>query len=107
MITFRYRSGRAAGTGRISIISSRPTIEADIEANGWTFHVIVGNHKGGQYICIPNWNIGTELAGLSDTFWNSERLSHYTGLGSVNSGIIAAALAELDRAIHAGAAARL
>ena len=50
-------------------------------------------------ICIPNWNIGSELAGLDDTFWNSERLSNYTKLDELNSYIIATALAELSSVI--------
>ena len=85
--------------GKIKIISSSFPVEVDIEANGWNFHVIVGKHNSGYYICIPNWNIGSELAGLDDTFWNSERLSNYTKLDELNSYIIATALAELSSVI--------
>ena len=60
---------------------------------------LVGKHNSGYYICIPNWNIGSELAGLDDTFWNSERLSNYTKLDELNSYIIATALAELSSVI--------
>ena len=96
MIQFNYQSGHSIQTGNMKIISSSLPIEADIEANGWNFHTIVGKHRDGLYICIPNWSIGSELAGLDDTFWNSERLSNYTKLGKLNSGIIASALAELS-----------
>jgi hypothetical protein len=30
-----------------------------------------------MFLCIPNWQIGCELSALSDTFWNSEQLSHH------------------------------
>ena len=99
MIPFKYQNGSSIKTGKINIISSSFPIEADIEANGWNFHVIVGKHKSGYYICIPNWNIGSELAGLADTFWNNERLSGCTKLGKRNSNIVATALAELNKVI--------
>ena len=28
----------------------------------------------GSYICIPNWQIGTEIASLKDRFWNRESI---------------------------------
>ena len=99
MIPFKYQNGSSIKNGKIKIISSSFPVEADIEANGWNFHVIVGRHNSGYYICIPNWNIGSELSGLSDTFWNSERLANYTKLDELNSCIIATALAELSSVI--------
>ena len=95
MILFKYQNGDRIKTGQISIIHASFPIEADIHANGWNFHIIVGKHKDGNYICIPNWSIGSELAGLDDTFWNSERLRNYTCLDETNSNIIASALAQL------------
>lgn len=97
MIHFKYQIGNSVKTGQISIIHDSFPIEADIHANGWSFRIIVGKHKDGNYICIPNWNIGSELSGLDDTFWNIERLKNYTTLDEPNSRIIAAALAELSR----------
>lgn len=47
--------------------------------------MIVGSHEYGNYICIPNLNIGTELASLSDRFWNYERLKEYTNLSEVDA----------------------
>lgn len=44
-------------------------------------HFFLGKHAYGKYLCIPNWGIGTEMASLSDCFWNRERLEQdYTGL---------------------------
>ena len=99
MIPFKYQNGTSIKTGEIKIISPSFPIEVEVEAEDWSFHVIVGKHTGGNYICIPNWSVGSELSGLGDTFWNKERLSNYTGLGELNSGIIAAALAELKHNI--------
>ena len=96
MIHFKYQNGDHIKNGQITIIHASFPIEADIYANGWNFHIIVGKHKDGNYICIPNWSIGSELSGLDDTFWNSERLKNCTSLNESNSNIIAAALAELS-----------
>jgi hypothetical protein len=49
--------------------------ELEITSQGSSFHVIVGSHRYGNYICIPNHDIGCELASLSDVFWNREQLS--------------------------------
>ena len=99
MISFTYPDGSSIKTGQITVISASFPIEAEIQADGWNFHIIAGKHRDGNYICIPNWNIGSELAGLSDTFWNSERLAACTDLGEQNSCIIASALAELSQII--------
>ena len=96
MIPFSYRSGDSVKSGKIKVISSVLPIEADIDANGWNFHIIVGKHSTGNYICIPNWSIGSELASLGDVFWNRERLASYTSLSMENASLIATALAELQ-----------
>ena len=48
--------------------------EALIEGKGSSFHVIAGPQINGHCLCIPNWQIGCELAQLYDVFWNSEQL---------------------------------
>lgn len=68
-------------------------------ARGSSFHLIVGHHKYGTYICIPNWNVGTELASLTDRFWNYERLINYTELSIVDAYSIVNALVELRKMI--------
>ena len=72
----------------------------EVTARGSSFHLIVGHHKYGKYICIPNWNIGTELASLSDRFWNYERLTRYTEMEGVDAYSIVSALAELSKIIE-------
>lgn len=96
MVQFKYQNGNSVKSGQITIIHASFPIEADIHANGWSFHIIVGKHKNGNYICIPNWSIGSELTSLTDTFWNSERLKNYTSLNELNSNIIAAALEKIS-----------
>ena len=34
--------------------------EAELCARGSRFHLIVGKHSYGNYLCIPNWDVGTE-----------------------------------------------
>lgn len=100
MMSYRYRNSAGKEcVGRISLIRDVDPMEMEIEANGWTFHTIVGRHQNGNYICIPNWNIGSELAYLQDEFWNYERLCNYTALEKDNALAITKALAEVDKRI--------
>ena len=55
-------------------------IEVSITGRGSYFHVITGPHSAGNYICIPNYNVGSELASYEDLFWNKERLSKSMGI---------------------------
>ena len=38
-------------------------------------NAVIGKYLSGQYICIPDLDTGCPLSRLTDTFWNSERLS--------------------------------
>lgn len=93
---FIYKRSQKPFIGVITPVHNGSQQEYEIEADGNWFHVIIGDHAYGKYICIPNWNIGTELAGLSDHFWNSERL-HLAGVSKTRSRILADALAEISR----------
>lgn len=85
-------------SGKIAILDDSHGIEAAVEARGSSFHLLIGKHRYGNYICIPNWGIGTELAGLSDRFWNLENLStEYPDLSIVDAASIADAVKELSR----------
>lgn len=67
--------------GNIEIIScSGRHIEASITGKGTYFHVITGPHRYGKYICVPNHNLGSELASYEDYFWNKEKLSQIIGM---------------------------
>ncbi len=98
MMRFRYRDSEGrAHTAEISIIRNGNPTEMDITTDGWVFHVIAGRHRDGNFVCIPNWNIGSELAGLNDRRWNSERLMQYAHMERENAEIVAAALAEVEK----------
>lgn len=84
--------------GRIKIISEGNPIEAEVCARGSSFHVLVGVHSYGNYICVPNWNVGAELAELRDVFWNRESLLH-AGLKTMDACSVADAVAAIGDAV--------
>ena len=53
---------------------SREPYEVNVEARGWSFHMIFGSQINGMFLCIPNWNVGCELSRLSDRDWNMSSL---------------------------------
>lgn len=63
--------------GHLQLLNDTAPYELEVTARDSCFHIICGIHKYGNYICIPNWGIGTEMAGLGDSFWNQERLTTY------------------------------
>ena len=102
-ITFQARLSAASKTlwdGEIVPIQlSTEPYEVEVSARGSYFHLLVGHHAYGNYICIPNWDIGTELAALADCFWNLERLSS-TKLKKVDACSVAYALVELSKYVN-------
>lgn len=102
-ITFQARLSAASKVpwiGEIIPIQlEREPYEVEVSARGSYFHLLVGHHAYGNYICIPNWDIGTELSSLSDSFWNLERLSS-TKLKKVDACSVAYALAELSKYVN-------
>lgn len=55
------------------------TVEMDVSGKGSAMHVIIGRYEAGKYLCIPEWGIGSPLAGLEDSFWNREQLERQIG----------------------------
>lgn len=97
MITFTYFcSDSRKCKGEVQILNDEP-LEMEINANGWTFLAIVGKYRGGNYICIPNWSVGSEIAGLTDVYWNAERLINHTSLHPDDAEAIVRAIAEVNR----------
>ena len=95
MITFSCRGKGCPPSqweGTLEIIKRGNPCEAELCARGNRFHLIVGKHVYGTYICIPNWDIGTELAALSDTFWNEERLRNYSKMKKADACTVVTAL---------------
>jgi len=59
-------------TGVISSIKgNREKCEFEVRSRGHYYHVVIGTHDFGNFVCIPNWNVGCELSDFSDLFWNS------------------------------------
>ncbi|HKM33172.1 MAG TPA: DUF6618 family protein [Lachnospiraceae bacterium] len=102
-ITFQARlstASKSPWTGKIIPIQlEQEPYEVEVSARGSYFHLLLGHHAYGNFLCIPNWDIGTELASLSDSFWNLERLS-CTKLKKVDACSIAYALLELSKYVN-------
>lgn len=93
-----YESGnrKQRWLGEIQLLYENDCIyEAEIKGRGTYFHVIVGRHRYGNYICIPNHDIGCELSDYSDVFWNQERLSQH--LKDVDAATVAYGLVHLKK----------
>lgn len=84
--------------GRIEPIHfDREPYEAVLSAEGYSFHLLFGSQRGGNFLCIPDWQIGCELSHLEDVFWNKESIRRSAGsIGEENVAAIAYALKELD-----------
>lgn len=52
----------------------REPYEVNLEARGYSFHLIFGTQINGNFLCIPNWQFGCELADLSDKDWNLDSI---------------------------------
>ena len=82
-------------TGEIRPISRTGSVyEAEINGRGTYFHLIVGRHRYGNYLCIPNHNVGSELSSYKDVFWNRERLSRM--MREVDAATVAYGLSHLE-----------
>ena len=66
---------------------------------GTYFHILAGRHKYGNYLCIPNHDVGCELSDFSDIFWNEERIGSL--MRKVDAVTVAAGLVHLP-ALAAG-----
>ncbi len=81
-------------TGELTLLRrTSGQYEAEISGRGTYFHILAGRHKYGNYLCIPNHDVGCELSGFSDIFWNEERLRSL--MQEVDAVTVAAGLAHL------------
>lgn len=85
--------------GEINIVSLKEPYEVEINARGSRFHLIIGKHAYGNFMCLPNWNIGSEMAAMQDNFWNWERLKS-AGMKTVDAYSVAEALVALSEYIE-------
>ena len=67
-----------------------------IDYNGNYYSVIFGEYVNGGFFSIPNWGVGGELSGFSDTFWNEESISRVLKRKRVAK-VIALAIAEFRK----------
>ena len=68
--------GEKRWNGEIKITRHGPdTVEFIIYGRSSCMNGIAGKYMSGQYICIPDINVGCPISRLSDIFWNKERLS--------------------------------
>ena len=49
--------------------------EAEVTGRGSSLYIIVNNYEYGKYVCIPSWQVSSELASIEDYFWNLEELA--------------------------------
>ena len=54
-------------------LTSEP-YEAFIETQGLSFHIIFSSQANGNFLCIPNWQLGCELSDYSDKSRNRKSL---------------------------------
>lgn len=74
--------------------------EAEINGRGTYFHIIAGRHKYGGFLCIPNHNIGCELADFSDIRWTMERLC-MNPMRKIDAVTVATGISHLEKAAAA------
>ena len=60
--------------GKVHLKTATNPYELKVTAHHSGFHIICGSYAYGNYLCIPDLGISSELADLGDTFWNLERL---------------------------------
>ena len=62
--------------GTIEIFDARKdVVQAVVQGRGSTFTIIFGSYEYGNFLCIPEINVGCPLADWNDLFWNRERLA--------------------------------
>ena len=84
----------------------RDPYEVLLEARGYSFHIIFGSQINGNFLCIPNWNVGGELAELWDRSWNMDSILRAGNqLDYEDATAITYALALLETSIHKGTSA--
>jgi len=72
-----YPSGyQSRWSGSWEVLSTEPSVhELRIRGKGSSFDVILGSCCSGNYLCIPQINVGCSLGYWSDIFWNTERMT--------------------------------
>ena len=72
--------------------------EVKLYLNGGSYHLIFGRQINGWFLCIPNHQIGVELAHPSNKLWNQGSLEE-AGMAISEASTIAYALKEISQYI--------
>ena len=63
--------------GKITpICLDKEPYEMTLDARGYSFHLIFGSQINGNFLCIPNWQFGCELADYHNRSWNMDSILH-------------------------------
>jgi len=84
----------------IPIRIDKEPYECTVEARGYSYHLLFGSQINGNFLCIPNWNIGCELASLDDKGWNLHSLLSTDRLDYEDSTAIISALAIMQGLVN-------
>lgn len=87
--------------GDISPILPFDPADYEVTAHGSNFHMIIGRHSCGKYLCIPDWGIGMDLSEDGDRQWNLDHLlERYPRIGSFDAVSIVDAVAAIEKHHH-------
>ncbi len=96
---YRTKDKTIRWNSQIGILSQTDSfIEMEMIGKGSLFHVIIGPQENGHFLCIPNWQIGCELAEYGDTFWNRERISHF--LSPIDTETVVLGLSQIGKILE-------
>jgi len=97
--THRTASRTQTWNATIKLIAQKENlIEVAITGRGSYLHVITGRQCNGHFICIPNYEVGNELASYDDVFWNRERLRR--SLGIIDATTVATGLKHIQELLE-------
>lgn len=95
-----WDAGERVWAGEVKITRRSINVaEIIIYGRGSCMNAVVGKYMSGQYICIPDIDVGCPLSRLSDTFWNKGRLSSH--MQEVDAVTVAYALKAMSEYIGA------
>lgn len=72
-------------------------IEMNIQSRS-SIDIIIGTTQYGNYVCIPNFEVGCYLSSFDDIFFNTERLSRL--IGKVDGVTVATAIKSLASKLY-------
>jgi hypothetical protein len=60
------------------LTEGKELLEMYVESRS-SLHIIIGKTKYGNFVCIPNYDVGCYLSRFNDIFWNTEKLTILIG----------------------------